>query len=68
MLQFTPAYFFSDKPNLAKKNCLCEQALIVGDHSEVSCVLRKPVFCDSNQVRHKSACAATEANSVLEIY
>ena len=23
------AYFFSDEPNLAKKNCLCERALTI---------------------------------------
>ena len=27
MLQFTPAYFVSDEPNLAKKNYSCERAL-----------------------------------------
>ena len=27
MLQFTPAYFISDEPNLEKKNCSCERAL-----------------------------------------
>ena len=27
MLQFIPAYFFSDEPNLAKKDCSCECAL-----------------------------------------
>ena len=27
MLQFTPAYFFSDGANLAKKNSSCERAL-----------------------------------------
>ena len=29
MLQFTPAYFFFDKPNLAKKDCSCKRALNV---------------------------------------
>ena len=29
MLQFTPAYFFSDEPNLAKKNCSYERVLIM---------------------------------------
>ena len=28
MFQFTPAYFFSDEPNLAKKKCSCERAII----------------------------------------
>ena len=28
MLQFTPAYFFSYEPNLAKKNCSCERARV----------------------------------------
>ena len=27
MLQFTPAYFFFDEPNLAKKHCSCKRAL-----------------------------------------
>ena len=27
MLQFKPAYFFSDEPNLIKKICSCERAL-----------------------------------------